>query len=435
MLSKLFHPRQSTTSRQVPLKSGPTWCQSTTDKAPSTPVRTLKKIKTALLPSRFNKEDIDRASERSRRTHKTSPSDERWGNIGRSPFRPQNREIRRAVPIPAHRYFEANAALTNTSDLNGALTTTQARDPEWELPVNPFPIPVALAARAVKTLAKTSSRFYEHFPSSEVEAEALEDMARITALDVHRASVEELRPRQATYVSAHVTSTTERNCTAVAAHHPTEEQRAAGIEVRAKTEKQRIGGRTKWWEMGGSLRDTKRHGPYCSTEQIADGAYTLKRGRVNKRRDQPRKYQSSKHPQELITVIENQPSFSRDAAQEAPASIFASISTFHNHGSKFIEMFEDPNQPVGTLANQRNSTRDTAARQPRSTTRHPLGSLDLNMVLSGGAQEPRQADATEDSDDGNSSLRENAEVPAPYPPLWFGQPIFTLGPKLGPTQL
>lgn len=259
----------------------------------------------------------------------------------------------------------------------------------------------------------------------------------MVAPNIHRAKPQELLSQQATSVIPQASSVTQRYHTAVLAHQRAEEQHVAAIKVRAKADKQRIEGRNKWWELGGNLRDTKRHfrreaadygnpnGSYCNVGQIADGVHALKRGRANKRREQPPKHHSSKHPQASTTAIENEPIFSGDATDRAPASIGASPPKFHEHQSKFIEMFEAPYQPVGRLKNHVSSTRNSATCHPLSTTLRPLRSFDINVVLSGGAQKLHQADAVEDLEDGNNSLDDNAEqVRAPDSSLWFGERTF-----------
>ncbi|KAG8921223.1 hypothetical protein FRC00_008961, partial [Tulasnella sp. 408] len=277
-------------------------------------------------------------------------------------------------------------------------------------PVNPPLIPVALAAT---TLAKSGSRFYELL---EVEAEALVDTAPITVPNLHHAEVQEPRSTQATNVSAHVTSTTHRSSIAVAAHHPAEGLCVQATKVNPKLEKRRLEGRNKWWETGGNLRDVTRHlrreamdfgnpnGTYCNAQQIAHQNHALKRGRENKRRDRPQKYHSPKDLHEPAPSAEDRNIISRDSTERGPASIGASLSNFHKHGSKFVEMFEAPDQPVGRFNDEGNSTRGSAARRPVSTTRHHLGSLDFNVVLGGGAQGLHEADAVEDTEDGDSSL-------------------------------
>ncbi|KAG8898113.1 hypothetical protein FRC00_003288, partial [Tulasnella sp. 408] len=301
--------------------------------------------------------------------------------------------------------------------------TTRGALPESNLPINPFLIP---AAPAVTIVAQSSSHFYELFSWSEEEAEALVDTARIAVLNVHRAEAQDLRSRQATNVTPHATSTTQRSSSAVAAHQPAEAQPVQATKVNAKTERQRVESRTKWREMGGNLGDTKRHlrreavdvgnpnGPYCNTQQIAHQTHTLKRGRANKRRDRPQKHHSPKDLHEPTPSAEDQPIMSRGSTERRPSSIGTSLPNFHKHGTKFIKMFETPHQPVGRLNHEGNYTRDSAAGRPVSTTRHPLGSLDINFELGGGAQELHQAEAVEDSEDGDGSLDDNAEqVSAP----------------------
>ncbi|KAG8894712.1 hypothetical protein FRC00_008550, partial [Tulasnella sp. 408] len=157
--------------------------------------------------------------------------------------------------------------------------------------------------------------------------------------------------------------------------------------------------------MGGNLRDTKRHlrreavdfgnpnAAYCNAQQIAHQTHALKRGRVNKRRDRPPKHHSPKDLHEPTPSAEDPPIISQDSTERVPSSIGTGLYNFHKHGSKFIEMFEGPHQPVGRFNDEGNSTRDSVARRPASTTRHHLGSLDINVVLGGGAQGLHEADA------------------------------------------
>ncbi|KAG8914381.1 hypothetical protein FRC00_014060, partial [Tulasnella sp. 408] len=298
-------------------------------------------------------------------------------------------------------------------------------------------------ALAATTLAKSGSRFYELL---EVDAEALVDTEPITGPDLHRAEVQELRSTQATNLSAHVTPT-HRSSIAVAAHHPAEGLCAQATKVNPKLERRRLEGRNKWWETGGNLRDVKRdlrreavdfgnpNGTSCNAQQISHQSHGLKRGRANQRRDRPEKYHSPKDLHEPTSSAEDPPTISRDSTERGSASIGASLSNFHKHGSKFIEMFEAPDQPVGRFNDEGNSTRGSAARRPVSTTRHHLGSLDINVALGGGAQGLHEADAVEDSEDGDGSLDDNVEqASAPDRSSWFGQSVFFPSQSPGPDQ-
>ncbi|KAG8922281.1 hypothetical protein FRC00_007617, partial [Tulasnella sp. 408] len=361
-----------------------------------------------------------------------------WGNLRQGPFAPEDSELRRASPVPSYHYLESNVVSVNKASHNGAPTTTRASLPESNLPVNPFLIPATLA---VTTLAKSGSRFYELL---EVEAEALVDTAPITAPNLHRAEVQELPSTQATNVSAHVTSTTQRSSTAIAAYQPAEGQHFRATKVSAKLEKRQVEGQNKWWEMGGNLHDTKRHlrreavdlgdpnTAYRNAQQIAHQSHALKRGRANKRRDRPQERHSPKVLRGPTPSAEDQPIVSRDSTERGPGPIGASLSNFHKRDSKFIETFEAPHQPVGRFDDEGNSTRRSAARRPASTTRHPLGSLDINVELGGGSQELHQADAVQDSEDGGSPLDDNAEPDSSW---WLGKRIFFWSQSTGPDQL
>ncbi|KAG8897323.1 hypothetical protein FRC00_004464 [Tulasnella sp. 408] len=311
-----------------------------------------------------------------------------------------------------------------------------------------YPSSTALSP-ASAPLAHSSSRSQQSVPVPQAEAEVLDHRTRLTTTPrVQHAKAQEFRSRQAKDVIPHATSATQRRNNTVAGHQVAEEQHVPDVKASTRPQKQRIEGRNKWWEMGGNLRHTKRHfrreavdfgnpnGPYCNSEQIADQSRALKRGRANKRR--PQKHHLSKLPEASTAGVEDEPILPPGAEERVPLSTARNISTLHSQKrhSKLAVAIEGPHQPVGYSNVQPDPSQDATAHLPFSTARHPLGSLDINVVVNGGAQELHQMDLADDSEHGENSLHDTADqVPAPYASLWFGQRILSPDQNPDPNQL
>ncbi|KAG9043995.1 hypothetical protein FS837_008915 [Tulasnella sp. UAMH 9824] len=394
MLENLFRPRRSTVSPLPAFQIGPTIAKPTNPKPSSSLVTKLKELKKVLRPSRSNKKNDDRSSQRSQKTHKPSPSDESWGNLTPGPFTAEDYEFRRTPPSPTRQDLCSITNAIGLSSSTGAPTTIQAAYPES----NPYSAPLA------------------------------------ATLETHRqAAVPVSIPIIQRYNSELVT------------HQPAHKQRALASKSYANIDGRRTEKQSKWWEIGGDLRNKKRHfrreaidygnpnADYCNTSQLGNHGNSLKRGRANQRRQRPQKHASRKGVHESDGEVENEDIVSQDNAERAHRSTAPSPPKRYGQRlyPKSTGRTVEPNHQL-----EWRFLRVSAAHHTVPAARQPLASLDPNLVAIEGAQLCPQAEASEHSDGGDSSCHENGvQAPNPTPSWWLGQQVFFEGENPGPSQL
>ncbi|KIO18571.1 hypothetical protein M407DRAFT_31765 [Tulasnella calospora MUT 4182] len=288
-----------------------------------------------------------------------------WGKVALGPFRAEDYEFRHGSPIFTPEDLEPSLGSTEWPLGGGAPSTAQrSASPQ---PTKP---PSTQFAPTFTTLANASALSQRLLPTSQVEAEvlAVRKIQRDKAQDVQAT-----RSRHTHGSVPQTTSITQPPTREVATRQPIEEHLMPEAETRAKTNKQQIKGRNKWWEMGGNLKSTKRHfrreavdygnpnSDYCNVEEFWEKARSLKRGGANKWRQPPPKHNSSKQVHGSKRASENQSIPGQQTLEPAPFS--TATDAFKYHGR--------------TLS----STSTGAAQAPLATARQPLGSLDLNILL------------------------------------------------------
>ncbi|KAG9041930.1 hypothetical protein FS837_011566 [Tulasnella sp. UAMH 9824] len=318
----------------------------------------------------------------------------------------------------------SNAPVIDILSPTDALNPAQATYSGSNFPIYRSPAPLA---PALAPLTNSSSRSQPLVPVSQAGLEVLDDRTRLAPPNAHHAEAQEFRSGQSKDVTSHATSGTPRCNTTVTVHQPADEQHVPAIKASTKTPKQRVEGRNKWWEMGGKLRDTRRHfrreavdfgnpnAPYCNAEQIANEAYALKRGRANKRRDRLQNHHDAKHPHASTADVEDEPIFPQDVGENVPLSAATTLPTLkiQQHYSNLAVVMEGPHQPAGWVNDHPNSTQHAVSHLPFSTVRHPLGSLDINVVLNGGVQEAHDTGLAENPEDGDNALDDTRTTSRP----------------------
>ncbi|KAG8934845.1 hypothetical protein FRC00_011778 [Tulasnella sp. 408] len=370
-----------------------------------------------------------------------------WGNIAPGPFKAEDYEFRRASPSPTNQDLGAITHPTGVSSSTGAPSTIPAAAPLSNVPVNPYLAPPA-ATR--ETLTDASSFHHQPVPVALVAAETLGLGRRLAE---PRAVQPDIRPENAQVVrSRHPkagvpdsTPIVQRYNTEVAPRQPSRKQRVLGTKVHAEIDRQRTEKKSKWWEIGGDLRNNKRHfrreaidygnpnADYCSANQLGDHGNSLKRGRANRRRQRPQKDVTPKAVHGSKKDVENQDIFPQGNGEQAHPSTAANPSK-HSGQRPYPKSTGVAEAAESNQLLEWSFPRDSTTHRPVSAARQPLASLDPNLIVNEAAQLSPQVEVLH-HDDGESVSHENGvQAPIPAASLWFGQIILLEDQDLGPSQ-
>ncbi|KIO19927.1 hypothetical protein M407DRAFT_30413 [Tulasnella calospora MUT 4182] len=422
MLSKLFRTRQSTASRVPPSQSGPTSDQPTELKAPSKLVSKLKKLKNVLRPSRLNRKADDEAGQKSGRSHKSNPSDESWGNLAPGPFTAEDYEFRRGSPMLTPEDLEPS--LGSIEWLSGSdARSSRSSSPKSDFATSP---PSTRLAPVVTTHVNASVHPQQPVSPTQVESKvlALRKVRRDNAQEVPF-----LRSSHALTPISRPAPITQNYTPDVATSQIVEEDLLQGAPVHAKTGKKQVEKQSKWWEMGGSLKNHKRHfrrdavdygnpnSDHRNVEEFGEKVCSLKRGGANQRRQRPEQRHSSKQAHGPKKASENEPVPGQEKVEHAPFS--TTKDAFKCHGR--------------TLS----LTSTGTAQAPPSAARQPLCSLNLNVVLSGEAQASLEAGGVEDASSEHGyipSQGTGVQDATAEASSWSGGIVFPRRQSQGPAQ-
>ncbi|KAG8935107.1 hypothetical protein FRC00_011458 [Tulasnella sp. 408] len=372
-----------------------------------------------------------------------------WGNIAPGPFKAEDYEFRRAPPSPTNQDLGAITHPIGVTPLTGAPTTIPAAAPASNVLVNPY---LAPPAATQETLTNASPFHQQPVPAALVEAETLGLGRRLAERrsvqpDTRLENAQVVRSKHPHAGVPASTPVVQRYNTEVAPHQPARKQRVLGTKVHAEIDRQRTEKKSKWWEIGGDLRNNKRHfrreaidygnpnADYCSANQLGDHGNSLKRGRANRRRQRPQKDSSPKAIHGSKKEDENQDIFSQGNGDQAHPSTATNPSK--HSGQK-----PHPKSTGATSSAESNHQldwrfpRDYANHRPVSAARQPLASLDPNLVANEGADSLPDAEAVQHSDDCDSFSHKNGvQAPTPAASLWFGEGMFFEDQDSGPSQL